>query len=65
MQLSDGGAGSASGARLVPQLIDHGHKAIGTYRSLRNGDRVRALGAEAIALGQQPARAGHHIAGGS
>jgi nucleoside-diphosphate-sugar epimerase len=44
------GASGAIGSRLVPQLIDRGHEVIGTFRSPRNAERVRALGAEPIAL---------------
>jgi uncharacterized protein YbjT (DUF2867 family) len=59
------GASGAAGTRLVSQLTVHGHKVTGTYRSPRKAGRVRALGAEPIALGQQPARAWRRIAGGS
>ena len=59
------GASGAIGARLVPQLIEHGHKVIGTYRSPRNGERVGALGAGPLALGQQPARVWRRLAGRS
>ena len=44
------GATGAIGTRLVPQLIEHGHEVIGTHRSPGNADRVRALGAEPVAL---------------
>ena len=44
------GASGAIGTRLVPQLIDRGHEVIGTSRSPGNGERVRALGAQPIAL---------------
>jgi 2-alkyl-3-oxoalkanoate reductase len=44
------GASGAIGTRLVPQLIDHGHEVIGTFRSPANDERVRALGAKAVAL---------------
>jgi 2-alkyl-3-oxoalkanoate reductase len=44
------GASGAIGTRLVPQLIDRGHEAIGTFRSPEHADRVRALGAEALQL---------------
>jgi nucleoside-diphosphate-sugar epimerase len=44
------GASGAIGSKLVPQLIDRGHEVIGSYRSPRNAERIRALGAEAIAL---------------
>ena len=65
MRIFVAGVSGAIGRRLVPQLIDHGHKVIGTYRSPRNGERVRALGAEQIVLGQQPARVWRRIAGSS
>src|SRR5918994_1902777 len=44
------GASGAIGTRLVPQLIDAGHEVIGTVRSPGNAERVRALGAQPIAL---------------
>jgi 2-alkyl-3-oxoalkanoate reductase len=44
------GASGAIGTRLVPQLIDHGHEVIGTFRSPANAGRVRAFGAKAVAL---------------
>jgi 2-alkyl-3-oxoalkanoate reductase len=44
------GASGAIGTRLVPQLIDRGHRVIGTFRSPEHADRVRALGAEALQL---------------
>jgi nucleoside-diphosphate-sugar epimerase len=50
MRVFVAGASGAIGARLVPQLIDRGHEVIGTSRSPAHIDRVRALGAEAIAL---------------
>src|SRR5256885_1420018 len=51
------GASGAIGTRLVPQLIAAGHQVIGTFRSPGHGDRVRALGAEAVALDLLDARA--------
>jgi 2-alkyl-3-oxoalkanoate reductase len=51
------GASGAIGARLVPQLVDRGHEVIGTFRSAGNAGRVRALGAEPIALDLLSARA--------
>jgi uncharacterized protein YbjT (DUF2867 family) len=57
------GASDAIGARLVPQLIDHGHRVTRIYRSPRNAERVRALSAEPIALDQQPAGVWRRIAG--
>jgi 2-alkyl-3-oxoalkanoate reductase len=50
MRVFVAGASGAIGARLVPQLIDRGHEVIGTSRSPRNVERVRALGAEPIML---------------
>jgi 2-alkyl-3-oxoalkanoate reductase len=44
------GASGAIGSRLVPQLVDRGHEVTGTHRSPGNAERVRALGAEPIAL---------------
>jgi nucleoside-diphosphate-sugar epimerase len=51
------GATGAIGTRLVPQLIDRGHEVIGTYRSPGNDARLRALGAEPIALDVLDSRA--------
>jgi nucleoside-diphosphate-sugar epimerase len=50
MRVFVAGASGAIGTRLVPQLIAAGHEVIGTYRSSGNADRLRALGAEPIAL---------------
>jgi nucleoside-diphosphate-sugar epimerase len=50
MRVFVAGASGAIGTRLVAQLIDQGHEVIGTFRSPGNAERVRALGAEAIAL---------------
>jgi len=44
------GASGAIGTRLVPQLKERGHEVIGTYRSPGNAGKVRALGAEPVAL---------------
>jgi 2-alkyl-3-oxoalkanoate reductase len=44
------GASGAIGTRLVPQLTDRGHEVIGAFHAPGNADRVRALGAEAVAL---------------
>jgi nucleoside-diphosphate-sugar epimerase len=44
------GATGAIGTRLVPQLIDRGHKVTGTFHSSGRGELLRGLGAEAIAL---------------
>ena len=51
------GASGAIGTRLVPQLVDRGHEVIGTFRSAGSAGRVRALGAEPIALDLLDARA--------
>jgi nucleoside-diphosphate-sugar epimerase len=51
------GASGAIGSRLVPQLIDAGHEVIGTHTSPSSGERVRALGAQAVALDLLDARA--------
>jgi 2-alkyl-3-oxoalkanoate reductase len=50
MRVVVAGASGAIGTRLVPQLIQAGHDVIGTYRSEGNAGRVRALGAEPVAL---------------
>jgi nucleoside-diphosphate-sugar epimerase len=50
MRVFVAGASGAIGTRLVPRLIDRGHAVVGTYRSPRNAERVRALGAEPVAL---------------
>src|SRR5215207_7545894 len=44
------GATGAIGSRLVPQLVDHGHEVIGASRSAAKHDRLRAQGAEPVAL---------------
>ncbi len=44
------GATGAIGTRLVPQLVDRGHKVIGTFHSPGRGELLRRLGADAIAL---------------
>ena len=51
------GASGAIGTRLVPQLITAGHEVIGTFRSPAHAERVRALGAKAVALDMLDARA--------
>ena len=50
MKVLVAGAAGAIGARLVPQLVQRGHEVIGTSRSNEKLDRVRAEGAEAVAL---------------
>src|SRR5215471_19920466 len=44
------GASGAIGSRLVPQLTARGHEVIGTFRSPGSTERVRALGAQPVAL---------------
>ena len=44
------GASGAIGARLLPQLTGRGHEVIGTFRSPGRAERVRALGAQPVAL---------------
>ena len=50
MRVFVAGASGAIGTRLVPQLIDQGHEVTGTFRSPGHEQRVRALGAEPVAL---------------
>jgi nucleoside-diphosphate-sugar epimerase len=57
MRVFVAGASGAIGTRLVPQLIDRGHEVIGSFRSPGNAERVRALGAEPVALDLLDARA--------
>jgi len=44
------GASGAIGTRLLPQLTGRGHEVIGTFRSPGKAERVRALGAQPVAL---------------
>jgi nucleoside-diphosphate-sugar epimerase len=44
------GASGAIGTRLVPQLTDRGHEVIGTFNTPGNEERLRALGAQPVAL---------------
>jgi 2-alkyl-3-oxoalkanoate reductase len=44
------GATGAIGSRLVPQLLGRGHQVIGSSRSAEKAERLRALGADPIAL---------------
>ena len=57
MRVFVAGASGALGTRLVPQLIDQGHEVVGTHRSPENAERLRALGAEPVALDLLDARA--------
>ena len=50
MRVLVAGASGAIGTRLVPQLIDAGHEVIGTSTSAASAKRVRALGAQPVAL---------------
>jgi nucleoside-diphosphate-sugar epimerase len=50
MRVFVAGASGAIGTRLVPQLINRGHVVIGTSRSSKSAERVRALGAQPITL---------------
>jgi nucleoside-diphosphate-sugar epimerase len=65
MRIFAGGAGGAVGARLVPQLIEHGHRVTGNYRSPGNTGRAGASGAGPVALIQPPARVWRRVAGRS
>jgi 2-alkyl-3-oxoalkanoate reductase len=57
MRVFVAGASGAIGTRLVPQLIAHGHEVIGSFKSAGSAERVRALGAEPVALDLLDARA--------
>jgi len=57
MRIFLAGASGAIGTRLARQLVDRGHEVVGTYRSPGNAGRVRALGAEPLALDLLDARA--------
>jgi nucleoside-diphosphate-sugar epimerase len=50
MRVFVAGASGAIGLRLVPQLIEKGHDVVGTYRKPAHGERVEALGAQAVQL---------------
>jgi nucleoside-diphosphate-sugar epimerase len=51
------GASGVIGTRIVTQLAEAGHDVVGTYRSPGHAGRIRAIGAEAIALDLFDARA--------
>lgn len=57
MRVFVAGASGAIGSRLIPLLVERGHEVIGTFRSPGNAERVRALGAEPLALDLLDARA--------
>lgn len=50
MRVFVAGASGAIGIRLVPRLLERGYEVIGTFRSPGNGERLRSLGADAVAL---------------
>ena len=50
MRVLVAGATGAIGTRLVPLLVERGHEVIGSSRSPERADRLRALGAEPVAL---------------
>jgi 2-alkyl-3-oxoalkanoate reductase len=50
MRVFVAGASGAIGRYLVPQLVAAGHEVIGTYVSAGHDQRIRALGAEPVAL---------------
>ena len=59
MRVFVAGASGALGSRLVPQLIDAGHKVIGTYNSPTSGELLWNLGAEPVRVDLLDARAVH------
>ncbi len=50
MRVFVAGASGAIGSRLVPQLVAAGHDVVGTFVSPGHDQRIRALGAEPVAL---------------
>jgi 2-alkyl-3-oxoalkanoate reductase len=50
MRVFVAGATGAIGERLVPQLVERGHKVIGTSRSQEKADRLCSQGAEPVVL---------------
>src|SRR5262245_8653112 len=57
MKVMVAGASGAIGSPLVRQLIERGHEVIGTSRSTRGAERIRAMGAEPVVLDLLDARA--------
>jgi nucleoside-diphosphate-sugar epimerase len=57
MRVFVAGASGAIGTPLVAQLLERGHDVVGTYRSPGGRDRLRAQGAQAVALDLLDARA--------
>jgi nucleoside-diphosphate-sugar epimerase len=63
MRVLVAGAAGAIGRRLVPQLVARGHEVTATTRSLDKLERLRALGAHAVAVdGLDPAGIGEAVA---
>jgi nucleoside-diphosphate-sugar epimerase len=50
MRVFVAGATGAVGSRLVPQLVVHGHEVVGTSRSQKNVEHLRASGVEGVVL---------------
>jgi nucleoside-diphosphate-sugar epimerase len=50
MRVFVAGATGAVGTRLVPQLLERGHQVVGTSRSQEKIERLKAQGAEGVAL---------------
>jgi nucleoside-diphosphate-sugar epimerase len=57
MRIFTTGASGAIGSRLVPQLVESGHRVIGTCHSAGKVEGLRALGAEPVVLDVLDARA--------
>jgi hypothetical protein len=65
MRIFVSGTGGAAGARLVPQLIGHGHNVIRNCRSPGTAMRIGVPGAGPFALIQAPAHAWCRAGGSS
>jgi hypothetical protein len=59
MRVFVAGASGAVGTRCVHQLVERGHEVVGTLRRPGGAERVRALGAEPVALDLLDAAAVH------
>jgi 2-alkyl-3-oxoalkanoate reductase len=57
MRVFIAGATGAIGTRLVPQLVERGHEVVGTSRSSRKSERLRAQGGEPVTVDLLDARA--------